>query len=212
MPVEVRDGWEQTERLIDQLVRLNRQIKFVQAEPSVSFNVFVQVFNEAGGRVDDSISVGEVELSHRSDNNGDRVTLRFREAGSLDEHALSLRNTFTDNALHCIHDVIVRAENAFALALDDDNSSSHDSSSSVGTAVDTSNPTEGEARKGFASGGPAGAAPLELQVEELLSEMVAKWTSGRSIDSEIVRLRALNDQMHAMKQRETECCSGVSDK
>ena len=148
MPVEVRDGWEQTERLIDQLVRLNRQIKFVQAEPSVSFNVFVQVFNEAGGRVDDSISVGEVELSHRSDNNGDRVTLRFREAGSLDEHALSLRNTFTDNALHCIHDVIVRAENAFALALDDDNSSSHESSSSVGTAVDTSNPTEGEARKG----------------------------------------------------------------
>lgn len=157
MPVEVRDGWEQTERLIDQLVRLNRQIKFVQAEPSVSFNVFVQGFNEAGGRVDDSISVGEIELSHRSDNNSDRVTLRFREAGSLDEHALSLRNTFTDDALHRIHDVIVRFENAFAIALDDDDSSSHDSSSSVGTAVDTTNPTEEEARKGRGSqGGPCG--------------------------------------------------------
>lgn len=179
MPVEVRDGWEQTERLIDQLVRLNR-LKFVQPEPSVSFNVFVQGFNEAGGRVDNSISAGEIKLSHRSDNNGDRVTLRFLEAGSLEKHALSLRNTFTENALHCIHDVIVRTENAFALALDDDNSSSHESSSSVGPA------------------------PLELQVEELLSEMVAKWTSGRSIDSEIVRLRALNDQMRAMKQRETD--------
>ena len=154
MPVEVRDGWEQTERLIDQLVRLNRQIKFVQAEPSVSFNVFVQGFNEAGGRVDDSISVGEIELSHRSDNNSDRVTLRFREAGSLDEHALSLRNTFTDDALHRIHDVIVRFENAFALALDDDNSSSHESSSSVCGVVGPPNPTEGEAREG--RGGPRG--------------------------------------------------------
>ena len=142
MPVEVRDGWEQTERLIDQLVSLNRQIKHVS----------------------------------------DRL-----------------------------HGVPVRAENAFEFALDDDIPSSCKFSSSVGV-VGPPGAMEGEARKGFASGGPAGAAPLELQVEELLSEMVAKWTSGRSIDSEIVRLRALNDQMHAMKQRETECCSGVSDK
>ena len=49
------------------------------------------------------------------------------------------------------------------------------------------------------------AKPLELQGEELLSEMSAKWTSGRPIDAELAQLRTLNQQVKALRRaRETQ--------
>lgn len=44
------------------------------------------------------------------------------------------------------------------------------------------------------------AKPLELQVEELLTVMSEKWTSGLPIDRELTQLLVLNKQVKAIRR------------